>query len=154
MSAPEERPLPPSREEALAQLRAADSTRVVTDTDRRLLVGYCAALGSVVAGVLALAWWTLSNGNTAGFVASFAGYGLAIGLLVALQRRAHAAPRGFARLYGRGLALTMALYAVGVAWFSPRAADPVPAGVFLPYCVLVAVPSLVAAALIDRRARQ
>ncbi len=144
----------PSAAEALAQLHAAGAARVVSRRDRLLLVGYTAALGLLVATVLALAWWTLSAGNTAGFVASFSGYAAVLLLLIALQRRAQAAPRGFARLYRAGLLGTMTLYAVGVTWFTARQADPLPAGVFLPYCALVAVPCLVAAARVDRLARQ
>jgi biotin transporter BioY len=144
----------PSPQEARAQLQAAGATRVVRDADRRLLVGFTAALGVLVGSILALSWWTLSQRNTAGFAASFAGYAAVLTLLLGLQRRANAAPRGFGTVYRRGLALTMALYAIGVAWFSARSEDPAPGAVFLPYCALVAVPCLVAAVLIDRRARR
>lgn len=154
-SAPEDRGgSTPSRDEALAALQAADSARLVTSSDRRRLVGFTATLGLLVGVILALAWWTLSTHNVPGFAASFTGYALVLYVLVAIQRRANATPRGFKRLYQVGLTTTMILYAVGVLWFSSRPADPVPAALFLPYCAVVSLPCLVAAVLIDRRARR
>ncbi len=139
-------------EQARAAMARAAAVRVVSDRDRRIIVSYVALLGVVIGVVLALAWWTLSQDNKAGFIASFAGYAAAVGLLVAANSRARSAPRGFARVYLAGFLVTMSLYAVGIAWFTSRQWPA--AGVFLPYCLLVALPCLLAAYRIDRLARR
>ena len=105
-----------------------------------------------MAGILAASWWTLSHESPMGFSFSVAGYAAVIALLVAIQRRARSTPRGFKRIYTWGLGATMTLYVIGVMWFS-FTRPWLSAAVFLPYCLLVALPAWAAAVMIRRAAR-
>jgi len=137
-------------EQARAHLAAAEQASVVTPADLRVHAAYLASLGVLVATTLAGIWWALSSGATALFVVVMLAYGAMLFALILVVRRARVIPRGFQRANGWGMGLTMGLYAVGVAWFTSRQDDPLSAGVFLPYCVLVAIPSLLAARVIRR----
>ena len=118
----------------------------------RALTAYLVGLGAAVAGLLAASWWTLSHDNPLGFAVSMGGYAVVLSLLVALQRRARSTPRGFKRIYAWGLGATMALYVIGIMWFS-FTRPWLSAAVFLPYCLVVALPAWFAAVLIRRAAR-
>jgi len=138
--------------EAAAALARAATARVVSAADVRALTAYLVGLGAGVAGVLAGSWWMLSHENVIGFAAVMGGYGLVLALLIGIQRRARSTPRGFRRIYAWGFGATMALYVIGVMWYSFTRPGP-PAAVFLPYCLLVALPVWIAAMLIRRAAR-
>lgn len=143
----------PSRDEALAALRAAEQVTALTDSDRRRLVRFTALLGLLVAALFVACWWTVGNDNTVGFTVVMLAYGAVLGALIWWQRRAQAAPRGFARVYGWGLGLTMALYAIGITWVSVTSRQPASPLLVLPYAALVALPCLWAAYRIGRIAR-
>ena len=138
--------------QAAAALAQASSVRVVSPADVRTLTAYLLGLGAAVAGILAASWWTLSHDNPVGFAVSMGGYAVVLSLLVALQRRARSTPRGFKRIYTWGLGATMTLYVIGVMWFS-FTRPWLSAAVFLPYCLLVALPAWAAAVMIRRAAR-
>ena len=138
--------------QAAAALAQASSARVVSPADVRTLTAYLLGLGAAVAGILAASWWTLSQESPMGFSFSVAGYAAVIALLVAIQRRARSTPRGFKRIYTWGLGATMTLYVIGVMWFS-FTRPWLSAAVFLPYCLLVALPAWAAAVMIRRAAR-
>ena len=138
--------------EAAAALARAATARVVSAADVRALTAYLVGLGAGVAGVLAGSWWMLSHENVVGFAAVMGGYGLVLALLIGIQRRARSTPRGFKRIYMWGFGATMALYVIGVMWFSFTRPGP-SAAAFLPYSLLVALPAWIAAMLVRRAAR-
>lgn len=152
--APNRTPGPlPSREEALAQISSAEASTLLTERDRALHVWFSAGVGLAVALVLVLCWWTASRGNTAGLIASLLAYGAVLAALFLVKGRAMASPRGFKRVYNAGLAVTMTAYAVSIAWVFAHQDPWPPAGLVVTLAVLTAIPSMVAAVVIDRRSR-
>lgn len=141
-------------DEARARLALVDSASLATSRDRSLHVAFSGGIGIAVAVLLVLCWWMASHDNRLGLWLSIAGYGVVLALMFVLKGRAQAAPRGFTRVFNRGLGLTMTLYAVGIAWVFGHQ-DPWPTvTVVLGLAVVVAMPSLVAAVRIVRMGRR
>lgn len=103
----------PTAQEAAASLAAARSYAVVSQRDVRTLQRVLVGIGLAMGGVLLLV--RAAGANTVAFIAGMAAYVLVIALLVALNSRVKAAPRGYARLYGAGIGLTSGVYAAGIA---------------------------------------
>lgn len=135
-------------QQAREDLAVAEGTPITGRADARRLAHALLGIGLAVAALLAASRAFTANGNTVGVVVSLAAYMAVLGSLVGAQRTVKAVPRGYRRRYLTGLMLTMALYTFGILWFSVLQ-DPAPSWtVFGPYCLLTALPSLLAAARI------
>ena len=139
----------PTPDQAHAQLAEAGTRAKSVHTDAGVGARYTAVLGVVIAALLTVV--ALLRGNPIGLAISVGGYVAVLGALVGWQqKRFRVAPRGWGRRYLWGFGLTMALYSGGIFWESLAFPGW---GLFAPYCVLVAVPSLIAAATMSRAAR-
>ena len=139
-------PLTP--EEARDQLAAAETLARTSGKGARIVAFTMAAVGVLVAAALAM---SNAFAKTNPLVASigFAVYGLAIGALMFwYARHVRVWKEDWGIRYGVSFGLTMALYAIGVAWSSGGSPSWAVLG---PYCILVAVPMIVAAIRIPRR---
>lgn len=127
-----------------AQERLVAAERLAATTVRRAAPTaaiFTAGLGALIALGLAACYATLPDHPVA-FALSFAGYGIAVTMLVLWNHRRQAvAQRGFKKAYNRAFALTMTLYIVGVASLVVQWAWPVA----VVYCFVVAMPMVVAA---------
>ncbi len=135
-----------SPEQARNQLDAAQALICTTEeaARRNAYVGVIttAGVGVLIAAVLAVSWAFAGHNNLA-FALSFAAYGISLGLLIAWQRsHQHVFQRGFGRAYRNAFLVTMVLYAFGIAWLIRHVGWVI----ITPYCVLVALPMLIAAA--------
>lgn len=140
---------PPTAAEAAAALAAAGSVSVVSAGDvrtlQRVLLGIGVAMGAVLLLVRA------TGGNPVAFVASMAAYGVVIALLVALNSRVKAVPRGYTRLYGTGIAVTSAVYAAGIALTATTAlGTPAPWVAVVALALATAAPAALCAHRIGR----
>lgn len=133
-------------DQAQAQLNEASTRGKLARTDSGVGARYTAVLGVVIAALLTVV--ALLRGNPVGLAVSIGGYMAVIGALVGWERRRfRVAPRGWGRRYLWGFGVTMALYTGGIFWESLAFPGW---GLFAPYCVLVAVPSLIAATVMVR----
>lgn len=134
-------PAMPTAAEAAAAIRSAEKISVATATDvailGRVLTGVGLAMGSVLILVRA------AGNNTQVFAGGMLAYGLVIAVLMVVNTKAKAAPRGYARLYGLGIAGTTAVYAVGIAVTSTAdAAHPTPWPLVVGLALATAVPAI------------
>ena len=113
-----------------------------------------APIGATFMGAIAvltatlLATVTLLRDNPVAVLVSTAMCLIAIGLLIWwLTRKFRISDRSWPRRYYVGFGLTMALYVAGILWGSTSPSW----AIFGPYCVLVAVPGLIAAGRMLRR---
>lgn len=136
-------------DQARAQLTEADTRGRLARTDAPVGARFTALLGVLVAAILVLV--TLLRGSAVGVGVSMACYAAVLGGLIGWQRkRFRVAPRGWRRRYAWGFGLTMVLYTGGIFW----EAFAFPGwSLFAPYCVLVAIPSLIAATVMVRSGR-
>jgi hypothetical protein len=103
-----------------------------------------------VAGALA-ASYAFSPGNRVALIATFAIYGAALALLMIWHRRRLVVlGRRFSRPYLRSFTVTIVLYVVGVALLPQRWPWPL----MTVYCVLVAIPMLIASVKITSGVRR
>jgi peptidoglycan/LPS O-acetylase OafA/YrhL len=139
-------PLTP--EEARDQLATADTLATTSGTDARIGAFTTAGVGVLVALMLVMSK-AVAGTNTVAFLIGSVVYVLAIcGLMIWHRRRFRVANRGWSRWYGASLGFTMALYGIGIAWVTSGSPSW---AVFAPYCVLVALPMVVAAGRMARR---
>lgn len=137
-------PLTP--DQARQQLDEAASREAAARIDSWVGALFTGLLGILIAGTLAAV--NVWDGR-AGAAVSMGVFGVLLLLLLTWQRsRMRISNRGWGLTYGVGLGLTMALYVIGIMWGS--FAFPGWA-IFGPYCVLVAIPAMVAAARMLRR---
>lgn len=131
----------PTAAQAAAAVRAAEEVSVATAADvailGRVLTGVGLAMGSVLLLVRA------AGENTPVLFGGMLAYGLVLALLMAVNTRAKATPRGYGRLYVLGIAGTTALYAVGIAIITTAgAAQPTPWPLVSILALATAVPAL------------
>ena len=139
-------PLTP--EEARDQLATADTLATTSGADARIGAFTTAGVGALVALMLAMSK-AFAETNTVAFLIGSAVYVLAISALMIWHgRRFRVAIRGWNRRHFSSFVLTMVLYSLGIVWFTSGSPSW---GLFAPYCVLVALPMLVAAGLSARR---
>ena len=139
-------PLTP--EEARDQLTTAEIMARSSGKGARIVAFTMAAVGVLVAAALAM---SNAFAKTHPLIASigFAVYGLAIGGLMFWYARHVRVWKGdWGIRYGVSFALTMVLYAIGVAWSSGGSPSW---AIFAPYCVLAALPMIMAAVRIPGR---
>ena len=127
-------------DQARAQLDEAAARGRQARTDAPVGARYTALLGVLVAVLLAV---VALVPNGVGLAVTMCCFTAVLGALIGWQQqRFRIASRGWGRRYGWGFGLTMVLYSGGIFW----QAFSFPGWlVFAPYCVLVCVPSLVAA---------
>jgi hypothetical protein len=139
-------PLTP--DEARQQLSEADSLGSSTNADARIGALTTAGVGLLIGVALAISF-AFNHHRPAALALSFAAYGLALTLLMTWHRKHfRVATRGWGRLYTASFLATMLLYVVGIGWVVAGSFSWLVVG---PYCLLVAVPMLVAAARMARR---
>ncbi len=139
-----------SPEQARERLETAQALSCTTQRAART-TAYVGALTTAGVGVLIgfvlAASWAFAPHHGWAFAISFIAYGVALCLLIWWQRtHQRVFERGFSRAYTLSFVATLVLYAFGVAWLIHHASGLV----VLPYCVLVALPMLVAAARLLR----
>ena len=138
---------PITPEEAREQLMEATDRAAVSRSDAAIGATLTGGLGVLLAATLTAV--TLWRGNAVGLVVSMGVYMVALALLMWWQfSRYRIHDRNWRRQYFWGFGLSVVLYSVGIFW----EAFAFPGwAVFAPYCVLVAVPGLVAAARMLRK---
>jgi integral membrane sensor domain MASE1 len=135
-------------EEARDQLATADTLATTSGADARIGAFTTAGVGVLVALMLAMSK-AFAETNTVAFLIGVVVYVLAIGALsIWHARRFRVAIRGWNRRYVSSFVLTMVLYSIGILWFTSGSPSW---ALFAPYCVLVALPMLVAAGRSARR---
>ena len=142
-----------SPEQAQQQLAAAQVLDCMTRqaARRNAYVGVIttAGVGIRLAAVLAISWAFAAH-NLLAFWLSFAAYAISLTLLIVWQRRHQRVfQRGFGRTYQRSFAVSLVLYGFGVAWLIRH----VNWMIITPYCMIVALPMLIAATRLARRSR-
>ena len=136
-----------SPEEARQQLLEATDRAAVSRSDAAIGAAVTGGLGVLLAVTLtAVTFW---RGSAVGLIVSMGVYVVALSLLMWWQySKFRIYDRNWRRQYLWGFGLSMVLYSVGIFW----GAFAFPGwGIFAPYCVLVAVPGLVAAARMMRK---
>lgn len=130
-----------SPDQARQQLGEAADRAELPRTDAAVGAAYTGGIAVVVAATLAAV--THWRESPAGVAISMGIFAVALALLVGWHaRRFRIADRRWRRRYLLGFGLTMALYTAGIFW----EAFAFPGwAVFAPFCVLVAVPGVVAA---------
>jgi hypothetical protein len=141
-------------EQAREQLDAARTLSCATtrEASRNAHVGALttAGVGCLLAFVLAVSW-AFADHDVPAFTLSFVAYAVALVALIRWQRtHQRVFQSGFGRAYATSFAATLVLYGFGVGWLIHHAGW----AIMLPYCVLVAVPMLVAARRLMRIARR
>lgn len=128
-------------DQARAQLAEAADRVELSRSDSRVGATFTATLAVLIAATLATV--TFWRDDPVGLVASMGVYAVVLALLLWWHRsRLRVIDRKWGGRYALGFGLTMVLYSVGILW----EAFAFPGwAVFAPYCVLVAVPGLVAA---------
>lgn len=135
----------PTPEQAREQLDEAAARATPSPRDTAIGAAVTGGLSIVIAALLAAV--TFWRGSPLSLPISLGIYGLAIALLMGWLSRRRVTDRGWARRYGWGFGMTMALYMLGIFW--QALAFPGWA-TFAPFCVLVALPGIVAAALMRK----
>jgi peptidoglycan/LPS O-acetylase OafA/YrhL len=139
-------PLTP--EEARDQLTTADTLATTSGTAAQTGAFTTAAVGVLVGAVLAVSK-AFAGTNLVAFAIGIVAYALAIGgLMFWHQRRFRVASRGWSRRYHASLGFTMALYVIGIGWATTLSPSW---KLFAPYCVLTALPMVLAAGRMARR---
>ncbi len=130
----------PSPEQARQQLGEAATRAKPSRRDAAIGAAVTGGLSLIIAATLtAVTFW---RGNPVALATSMGIYALSIALLMWWLSRRRVTDRGWARRYLWGFGSTMVLYSVGIVWQS--LAFPGWA-IFAPFCLLVAVPGVVAA---------
>lgn len=107
-------------------------------------------LAALIASFLLAVEYIFPSENLLLMFGSVALYGVGVvAVLLWNQRRRRASRPGWSRRYGAGFAITMALYAVGVAL--SVAEEPSSIAFWLPYAVLTAAPLVIAGLWTGRR---
>ena len=105
---------------------------------------FAITLAVLIASFLLAVEYVFPGGNLVLIYASVAVYAVGVvAVVVWNQRRRRASRHGWAKRYGRGLAITMAFYAIGVAL--SVSAEPSSLAFWLPYAALTAAPLAIAA---------
>ncbi|MGJ6980588.1 hypothetical protein ACSDQ9_08685 [Aestuariimicrobium soli] len=141
--------------QAREALAAAESVNPTTGSHVRRLQFFCIAVGAAMAAVLVLVRATIASdvARFPVFIAGMAVYGALIVALVMFQRRVGSLPKGWARYWIGGFAVTTALYAVWISVVSSGgAADPASWWLVAVAAITVVLPGAVAAVLIGRSA--
>ncbi|MEO6882305.1 MAG: hypothetical protein ABI181_15330 [Mycobacteriaceae bacterium] len=135
-----------SPDQARRQLDEADQRSTLAPTDTAVGATFTGGVAVLVA--LTLAVVTLWRDSALGLIIGMGVFAVMLALLLGWHARTvRVAPRGWGRRYLLGFGSTMVLYTVGIFW----EAFAFPGwGIFAPYCVLVAIPGLVAAVQMRR----
>ena len=105
---------------------------------------FAITLAVLIASFLLAVEYVFPSGNLLLMYGSVALYGVGVVAIVLWnQRRRRASRPGWSRRYGAGFAITMALYAIGVAL--SVAPEPSSLAFWLPYTLLTAAPLVLAA---------
>lgn len=128
-------------DQARRQLSDASNREALGRSHSRVGAVFTASLGCLVAATLAVV--SALRGTPVAVAGSMAVYLAVLSALISWQQRSmRVAARGWGRSYLTGFGVTMTLYIIGIGWES----FAFPGWrVFAPYCVLVAIPSLLAA---------
>ncbi len=131
-----------SPEQARQQLDEATDRAQLSRTDAFIGAAFTGGVALLIAATLAAV--TLWRDNPVGFGISMGIYAVVLALLIWWHaKKVRISDRRWRHRYYWGFGLTISLYTVGIFWES--FAFPGWA-IFGPYCVLVAVPGVVAAA--------
>ena len=146
MSENTETPAAPASPEEL--LTAADRGSGVGSTLAREAAvndgAFAITLAVLIASFLLAVEYVFPSGNLVLMYGSVVLYGLGVVAVVLWnQRRRRASQPGWTKRYGRGFAITIAFYAIGVAL--SVAPEPSSLAFWLPYALLTAAPLVVAA---------
>jgi hypothetical protein len=140
--------MPLTPEEARAQLATAETLAATSRTAARIGAVTTAGVGLLVGGALALSG-LFARTNTVALLIGMGLYTVAlIALMVWHSRRVRVADRGWNRRHFSSFVLTMVLYSIGTGWVVSSSPSWV---LFGPYCVLVALPMVLASGRTARR---
>lgn len=135
-----------SPDQARQQLDEADQRSQLAQTETTASAAFTGGVAVLVAVTLTAV--TLWRDNSLGLIIGMGVFAVTLALLLGWHARTvRVAPRGWGRRYLLGFGSTMVLYTAGIFW----EAFAFPGwGIFAPYCVLVALPGLAAAAQMRR----
>lgn len=130
----------PTPDEARQQLDELAARAVPSRRDTSIGALFTGGLSVVIAATLtAVTFW---RGNPVALATSMGIYALSLALLMGWLSTRRVTDRSWAKRYLWGFGATMLLYTIGILWGS--FAFPGWA-IFAPYCVLVAIPGVIAA---------